>query len=52
MDLCLLLLPLGVLLAVGWTGFPVMTALFVGLMVAYAVRFAHLASRERARSSR
>jgi hypothetical protein len=52
MELCLLLLPLGVLLAVGWTGFPVVTALFVGLMIAYGVRFARQASEERARSSR
>jgi hypothetical protein len=52
MELCLLLLPLGVLLAIGWTGFPIMTTLFVGLMVAYTVRFLRQASEERARSSR
>jgi hypothetical protein len=52
MEICLLLLPLGVLLAVGWTGFPVVTALFVGLMTAYLVRFTRQASQERARSSR
>jgi uncharacterized membrane protein len=38
MEICLLLLPIAVLLSLGWTHFPAMTALFVVYIVAFGIR--------------
>jgi hypothetical protein len=37
MEICLLLLPIAVLLSLGWTMFPIMTALFVVYLLAFGV---------------
>jgi hypothetical protein len=40
MEICLLLLPVGVMLSLGWTHFPAMTVLFVGYLAAFGLRSA------------
>jgi hypothetical protein len=41
MEICLLLLPVAVLLALGWTQFPAMTAVFVVYLAAFGIRAAY-----------
>lgn len=38
MELVLLLLPIGVMLSLGWTHFPAMTLLFLAYLAAFGVR--------------
>jgi hypothetical protein len=52
MEICLLLLPIAVLLALGWTHFPAMTILFLGYLMAFGLRFAVRTVRKGATVSR
>jgi hypothetical protein len=52
MEIFLLLLPVVVLLSLGWTHFPAMTFLFVGYLAAFGVRALLKAGKKEAATSR